>query len=209
MKVWDITQTLRADMPMWPGEPQPELRRTASISAACPVNVGALAAPLHAGTHADAPLHYDVRGLASADCDLAPYLGSCILVDVSHARGQVVGSDIDWVGLAGAERVLFRTYNRFPAELWDSSFTTIAPDVIVRLREGGVRLVGTDAPSLDPEQSKTMNAHREVRVGDMRILEGLVLDEVPPGEYELIALPLKIAEADASPVRAILREIAR
>ena len=77
------------------------------------------------------------------------------------------------------------------------------------LREGGVRLVGTDAPSLDPETSKTMDAHHEILAGDMRILEGLVLDDVPPGEYELIALPLKIAAADASPVRAILRELAK
>jgi arylformamidase len=78
--------------------------------------------------------------------------------------------------------------------------------VIARLRESGAQLVGTDAPSLDPQQSKTMAAHREIQAGDMRILEGLVLDGIAPGEYELIALPLKIAQADASPVRAILRE---
>ncbi len=81
--------------------------------------------------------------------------------------------------------------------------------MIARLREGGACLVGTDAASLDPEQWKTLDAQREIRTGDMRILEGLVLDDVPPGGYELIALPLKIAQADASPVRAILRELAR
>ena len=85
----------------------------------------------------------------------------------------------------------------------------IAPAVIARLRDAGVRLVGTDAASLDPEQSKTMDAHHEIQAGDMRILEGLVLDDVPAGRYELIALPLKIAQADASPVRAILREISQ
>jgi arylformamidase len=71
-----------------------------------------------------------------------------------------------------------------------------------------VRLIGTDAASLDPEQSKTLDAHQAVKAADMRILEGLVLDDVPPGWYELIALPLCIVGADASPVRAILREIA-
>ncbi|QGN55615.1 tryptophan 2,3-dioxygenase family protein [Novosphingobium sp. Gsoil 351] len=84
------------------------------------------------------------------------------------------------------------------------ALTAICDD---RLEEAGVRLVGTDAASLDPEQSKTMDAHREIRAGDMRILEGLVLDAVPAGRYELIALPVKIAGADASPVRAILREM--
>ena len=117
--------------------------------------------------------------------------------------------DVDWDAVDGAERVIFRTYDRFPADVWDSDFTAIAPEVVARLREGGVRLVGTDAPSLDPETSKTMDAHHEILAGDMRILEGLVLDDVPPGDYELIALPLKIAAADASPVRAILRELAK
>lgn len=209
MKVWDISQTLRPDMPMWPGEPALVLHRNAEIGAQCPVNVGALNTPLHAGTHADAPFHYDAHGATSADCDLDIYVGRCVVVDVRHAVGRVELDDLDWAALAGAKRVLFRTYDRFPADYWDSDFTAIAPSVIARLREGGVRLAGTDAASLDPEQSKTMDAHHEIQRGDMRILEGLVLDDVPPGEYELIALPLKIAGADASPIRAILREIAR
>jgi arylformamidase len=207
VKIWDISQTLRPGMPVWPGEPALAIRRNAEIGAQCPVNVGAMDAPLHAGTHADAPYHYDPHGAASADCDIDPYLGSCIVVDVRHARGRVEPGDVDWAALTGAERVLFRTYGCFPADRWDSDFTAIAPAVIARLRESGVRLVGTDAASLDPEQSKTMDAHREIRAGDMRILEGLVLDDVPAGEYELIALPLKIAQADASPVRAILRKM--
>lgn len=207
MTIWDISQVLRSGMPLWPGEPPVRLERTASIGPACPVNIGAIATPLHAGTHADSPFHYDAEGITSEACDLTPYLGRCVLIDVRHAGDRVEMGDIDWRLLAGAERVLFRTYDRFPKDRWDSAFTAIAPDVIARLREAGVRLVGTDAPSLDPEQSKTMDAHREIRAGDMRILEGLVLDEVPFGEYELIALPLKIAGADASPLRAILREI--
>lgn len=204
-RIFDISQRLHADVPLWPGEPAFELRRHATISEQCPVNVGALHTPLHAGTHADAPFHYDPDGATSADCELAPYLGPCVLLDVRHARGRVEIEDVDWSAVAGAERVIFRTYARFP-EQWDSNFTAIAPEVIARLRAAGVRLIGTDAASLDPEQSKTMDAHHEIRAGDMRILEGLVLDDVPPGRYELIALPLKIAGADASPVRAVLRE---
>ena len=209
MRIWDISQTLRPGMPMWPGEPELALRRNAEISEQCPVNVGAIDTPLHAGTHADSPYHYDPQGAASADCSLDVYLGRCLVIDSRHAKRRVEIADIDWEALNGVERVLFRTYDRFPEDRWDSDFTAIAPAVIARLRDGGVRLVGTDAASLDPEQSKTMDAHHEIRIGDMRILEGLVLDDVPPGEYELIALPLKIADADASPVRAILREIVR
>lgn len=206
-RVWDISQRLHAGVPVWPGEPAFELRRNATIGADCPVNVGAMYTPLHVGTHADSPYHYDPDGVASADCAIEPYLGPCVVVDARHARQRVGVDDIDWPKLAGAERVLFRTYERFPEQQWDSDFTAIAPEVIARLRAAGVRLIGTDAASLDPEPSKTLDAHREVKAGDMRILEGLVLDDVPPGAYELIALPLKIVGADASPVRAVLREL--
>lgn len=208
MKIWDISQVLHARIPVWPGEPPFALTRNATISENCPVNVGAIHTPLHAGTHADSPFHYDPAGQSSAETDLAPYIGPCVVLDLRHTADRVEVADLDWAALEGAERVLLRTYERFPHESWDSHFTAIAPDVIAGLRARGVQLIGTDAASLDPETSKTLDAHHEVRVGDMRILEGLVLDDVPPGRYELIALPLRIAGADASPVRAILREIA-
>ena len=167
--------------------------------------------PLHAGTHADAPFHYDPTGRTSAETALDPYIGRCVVVDVRHARAAAVEvTDIDWAALeaADAPRVLLRTYDRFPHAAWDSAFRAVSAAVIARLAALGVVLIGTDAASLDPETSKTMDAHHAVRAADMRILEGLVLDDVTPGLYELIALPLPLAGADASPVRAILREIA-
>jgi len=206
-RIWDISQPLHAAVPVWPGEPAFALHSNAVIGKGCPVNVGSMFTPLHAGTHGDAPLHYDNDGAASADCDLAAYVGPCILLDVHQAQGSVAISDVDWSAIEGAERVLFRTYAQFPHERWDPDFTAIASDVIARLGAMGVRLIGTDAASLDPEQSKTLDAHHQVKAADMRILEGLVLDDVPPGRYELIALPLRIVGADASPVRAVLREL--
>lgn len=208
MKIWDISQVLHAATPVWPGEPAVVLERNATISENCPVNIGAIHMPLHAGTHADSPFHYDPAGQTSAETDLGPYIGPCVVLDLRHAKERIEDGDLDWTALAGAVRVLFRTYERFPHESWDSGFIAIAPEVIARLRDAGVRLVGTDAASLDPEASKSLDAHHQIKAGDMRILEGLVLDDVPPGRYELIALPLRIAGADASPVRAILREIA-
>jgi arylformamidase len=206
-KIWDISQTLRPELPVWPGEPPFALQRLATISEQCPVNVSAVSAPLHAGSHADSPFHYANDGTPSADCELGTYIGPCVMIDVTHARGHVQPTDIDPALLNGVERVILRTFERFPADHWDSDFTAIAADTITMLAEAGVRLIGTDAPSLDPQESKTLDAHHRVLAADMRILEGLVLDDVPPGTYELIALPLKIAGADASPVRAILREL--
>lgn len=211
MRIIDITQRLDARTPLWPGEPPFVLGQHAQISDQCPVNVGAVSMPLHAGTHADAPFHYDATGPTSAETALDPYIGRCVVVDVRHASGLAVDvADIDWTALAasGAARVLLRTYDRFPHAAWDSAFRAISAAVIVRLAALGVVLIGTDAASLDPETSKTMEAHHAVRAAGMRILEGLVLDHVAPGIYELIALPLPLAGADSSPVRAILREIA-
>jgi arylformamidase len=207
-RLFDISQRLHPALPLWPGEPPVAIARLASIGPGCPVNVGVMHAPLHAGTHADAPLHYDPLGADSAASDLDVYLGPCTVLDVRGASGRVEPEDVDWAAAAGASRLLLRTFERFPHDAWQPAFKAISPAAVARMGAAGVRLLGTDAPSLDPQDSKTLDAHQAVRAADMRILEGLVLDDVPPGRYELIALPLAIAGADASPVRAILRELA-
>jgi arylformamidase len=171
-----------------------------------PVNVASFEASTHAGTHADAPLHYDPSGAAADEADLGVYLGACRVVD-ARACGRTITRAFVAGLSAPPPRVLFRTYAAFPHQAWRSDFTAVAADAIALLAERGVRLIGVDAPSLDPEESKTMDAHRAVLAADMRILEGLVLDDVPPGDYELIALPLRLAGLDSSPVRAVLREL--
>lgn len=204
----DISQVLHPALPGWPGEPGFALRESARISPDCPVNTAALSLSTHAGTHADAPLHYDAAGVDSAGSGLEAYVGRCLVLDARGCGARVELDHIAWDTLGGARRVLFRTYERFPHAAWDEDFTAIAAEVIERLGAMGVILIGTDAASLDPQESKTMDAHHAVRRHAMRILEGLVLDDVAPGEYELIALPLRIAGADASPVRAVLRTLA-
>ena len=201
----DISQVLNPSLPGWPGEPGFAMSACARITADCPVNTAALSLSTHAGTHADAPLHYDPQGADSAGSALDAYVGRCVVLDVRGCGVRVEPQDVAWDAIGDASRVLFRTYDRFPHRAWDDASTAIAAETIERLGAIGVVLVGTDAASLDPQHSKTMDAHHAVRRHGMRILEGLVLDDVPPGEYELIALPLRIAGADASPVRAVLR----
>jgi arylformamidase len=104
-------------------------------------------------------------------------------------------------------RVLVRTYERMPVTHWDAALTAFAPATVERLADHGVLLIGIDTASIDPAASKTLDAHQVIRRRDLRVLENLVLDEVPEGDYELIALPLKLTTADASPVRAILRAL--
>ncbi len=204
-RIWDISQVLRPGLPVWPGDTPFALERVWDMARGAPVNVARATMSTHAGTHGDAPLHYAPGAADSAACTLEPYLGECLVVDARHAAGRVEPGDLPPLG--GARRVLLRTFDRFPHDRWVSDFTAIAPATIAHLAAAGVVLIGTDAPSLDPENSQEMAAHQAVLAADMRILEGLVLDDVPPGPYELIALPLPIAGADASPVRAVLREL--
>ena len=103
-------------------------------------------------------------------------------------------------------RVLVRTYARAPTQ-WDAQLAAYAPGTIERLADLGVQLVGIDTASIDPADSKTLESHQVIRRRGLRVLENLVLDEVPEGDYELIALPLRLVSADASPVRAVLRAL--
>ncbi|MCL4747781.1 MAG: arylformamidase [Burkholderiaceae bacterium] len=183
------------------------IERVRSITGSSAVNVSRLVLSTHTGAHADAPLHYDDAGADSASRALDPYLGTCRLIDVSSARGAVLPAQIGERLDACPARVLLRTARVAAQDRWDEDFTAIAPQTVDLLAAAGVRLIGVDTPSLDPQSSKTMDAHLRVLAADMSILEGLVLDAIAEGDYELIALPLRIAGADASPVRAVLREL--
>jgi arylformamidase len=209
MRIWDISQPLRAGLPVWPGDTAFHAERTWALAGDCPVNVSAFTASTHSGAHADAPMHYDPAGAPIDAVSLDPYLGPCVLVDARGCGTRIEAGFVEIAVPAGSTRVLFRTYERFPHEAWRSDFTAVSAEAIAALAAKGARLIGVDAPSLDPQDSKTMDAHHAVRRTGLAILEGLVLDAPPPGDYELIALPLALAGLDAAPVRAVLRELSR
>ena len=205
-RLWDISPAVHAASPVFPGDAVFSQDWAARIGPGCPVNVSTLRLSPHTGAHADAPLHYDGRGSAIGALDLAPYLGRCRVI---HAigRGPLIDRAHIQHGLADLPpRVLVRTYARSPAG-WDPLLAAFAPQTIEHLANLGVMLIGIDTASIDPAESKTLPGHQVIRRRDLRVLENLWLDEVPEGDYELIALPLKLMTADASPVRAVLREL--
>ncbi len=206
-RLWDISPPVAAGSPVFPGDTPYRQRWTASLSPDCPVNVSEITLSPHVGAHADAPLHYDADGTSVGHLDLTPYLGRCRVI---HCIG--CGPLVQWAQIGHAiedlpARVLVRTYERMPVDRWDAALAAFAPGTIERLADRGVRLVGIDTASIDPADSKTLDSHQAIRRRGLRVLENLVLDDVPEGDYELIALPLKLVEADASPVRAVLREL--
>lgn len=209
LRLWDISPPVQADAPVFPGDTPYQQRWAATIGPGCPVNVASITLSPHVGAHADAPLHYAPDAPAAGQVPLAPYLGPCRVV---HAIGVAV---VGWADIAHAvpdpaalpPRLLVRTYRRMPADRFDPDLPALDAALIERLADLGVVLVGTDSASVDPADSKALPAHQALRRRDLRVLENLLLDDVPEGDYELIALPLKLTTACASPVRAILREL--
>ena len=172
----------------------------------CPVNVGKLSLSTHTGSHADAPLHYGDGGDDIATVSLIPYIGKAYVVDARGCGALVEPHHIEAQLPERVERVLVRTFQEYPHDIWPDGFSAFHFETIHMLAKKGCLLVGIDTPSVDPESSKDLPSHNAIKAHKMAILEGLVLDSIDFGAYELIALPLKIAQGDASPVRAILRE---
>lgn len=206
-QIWDISPAIHPAAPVFPGDTPYSQEWVASIGPGCPVNVSAIHLSPHVGAHADAPLHYDAQGAAIGAVDLDAFLGPCRVI---HAIG--CGPLIEWHHIAHAidadlpGRVLVRTYEKAPTD-WDADLAAYAPETVQKLADLGVRLIGIDTASIDPATSKSLDSHMVIRQRGLRVLENLVLDEVGEGDYELIALPLKLTEADASPVRAVLRSL--
>lgn len=201
----DISPLIHPALPVWPGDAAVAFERTWTIGPNCPVNVSAIRLSTHTGAHVDAPFHFDPQGETIDQVPLDTYVGPCRVIHVIGARGTITPEQVMSRLEHCPPRVLFRTYAAAPVDRWDNDFCAIAPETVDLLASRGVRLVGLDTPSLDPEPSKTLDAHLAVCRHRMVILEGLVLDRAQEGDYELIALPLKLAGLDASPVRAVLR----
>lgn len=210
-RIWDISPPVFEGSPVFPGDAPYQQEWTATLEGACPVNLSRITLSPHVGAHADAPLHYDPQGKTIGLMDLEPFLGPCRVV---HCIG--VQPLVEWEHIRHAidnnptplpPRVLVRTYAHMPVNQWDPQLAAYAPATVERLAALGVQLIGIDSASIDPADSKTLDSHQVIRRSGLRVLENLVLDDVPEGDYELIALPLKLVQADASPVRAILRSL--
>jgi arylformamidase len=206
-RIWDISPPVSATSPVFPGDTQYAQEWSASIGPGCPVNVSRITLSPHVGAHADAPLHYDPQGATIGYVDLDAYLGPCRVIHAIGCGPLVEWKHIEHVMRNLPARVLVRTYERAPLDRFDNELTAYAPETIEALAARGVKLVGIDTASIDPAPSKTLDSHQAIRRLGLRVLENLVLDDVPEGDYELIALPLKLVTADASPVRAVLREL--
>ena len=204
-RLWDISPLVSPLAPVFPGDEPYSLRWTARLSAQCPVNLTALTMSPHIGAHADAPLHYANDAASIAEVDLSPFLGPCRVIHAIGCGPLIRIEHLQHAADGLPERVLVRCCAEAD-KVWNPDFSAFAAETIAWLAGRGVKLIGIDTPSVDPASSKSLNSHQMLLRLGLRVLENLVLDQVEAGDYELIALPLKLAGACASPVRAVLRE---
>jgi len=215
---YDLTPPISPALAVWPGDTPPSRQVLCDLNDGASVTLSTLHATVHLGAHADGPNHYGKDAPAIDARSLDYYLGPCRVVSVPTQRGTRVSIDALDAAMSRSskatsvplpQRVLIAT-GTYPAPTkFNDDFAGLEPSLVDALHARGVRLIGTDCPSVDIFTSKDLPAHNRFLANDMAILEGLVLHGVPEGDYELIALPLRLVGFDGSPVRAILRTLSR
>lgn len=199
----DISPPVSPEIAVWPGDVPFSREVALSFAAGDHLELSAIRSSLHIGAHADAPSHYQAEGVHIAACPLAHYLGDCQVMRVDCAPGSRVRLG-DLPGPILAPRLLIHTGSFPDPNDWNEDFVSLSAELIEAHARAGGCLIGLDTPSVDPMHSKALQSHHALARHDMAVLEGLVLGHVPPGRYTLIALPLRLLQADASPVRAVL-----
>jgi arylformamidase len=203
VKFYDLTPLIHSGLGVFPGDRKFSRIETLAFSKGQHLDLSSIESTLHLGAHADSTSHYSSEGLGIEQKSLRPYLGLCQVIRVKAQRSSRL-SFSDLASEIKAPRVLIDTQTFPEPDHWNSDFAALDPELIHSLAKQNVLLVGLDTPSVDLEDSKELPAHQALLRTSMSVLEGLVLKHVPEGLYNLIALPLPIQGADASPVRAIL-----
>lgn len=203
----DVSIPLRNGMVHWPGDRPYERKSNMQISQGDVANLSEIAGSAHTGTHMDAPLHFIEHG---ASIDTMP-------VSVTVGRARVIGiqdgemirvAEVEPHEIVKGERILFKTSNS--TRLWNTdtfqeNYVYIPPETAEYLAQVQVQLVGVDYLSVGGFHSGNPETHRTLLAAGIWIIEGLNLEHVEPGEYELVCLPLKLVGSEGAPARAILR----
>ena len=209
MKFYDVTVLVFEEMPIWPKDPAVALPLAQSIARGDAANVTRIEMGAHTGTHLDAPIHFEPNGCGIDQLPLDVLVGPCHVFDLTAIPGHINRAILAQCDLRGVTRALFKTRN---SQRWarrertfDPNFTAVAADGAAELVARGVKLVGVDYLSVEPFGSKEHPVHHALLRANVVVVEGLDLHGVPAGDYELLALPLRLRGADGAPARVVLR----
>jgi len=208
MTLIDISRNLNNNLAVWPGDTTFELTRVLNRKMGDVVNLTSLSLSAHTGSHVDAALHFVDEGSAIETLELEPFWGVAQVVTVAKSAGPLVLDDFAGYDLSRAPRLLVHS----PASELDPTqfpdrFVYPSPQLADHLAGLRMILYGTDAPSMDAVDSKSLDGHHALYRNKIAILEWLDLSAATDGLYELAALPLKIDGGDGSPVRAVLKSM--
>ena len=205
-QIYDVTYPVSAALAAWPGDAPYRFDWSMTQAGGASVNVGQVSMSVHTGTHVDAPYHFDPHGSTADQLPLHALVGRAIVVEVRE-KHWIRRGHLEGFNLRLAPRVLFRTDAWLDRTQFPCSIPVMESGLPDWFHEKGVVLVGVDVPSVDAIESKDLPNHHRLGNHGIVILEGLHLIDVPPGTYELAALPLKLVGADGAPARAILRAV--
>ncbi|QDV36863.1 cyclase family protein [Tautonia plasticadhaerens] len=207
-RIYDLSPPISPRLKVWPGDTPPSREVLSDMKRGDGLTLSTLHATVHLGSHVDGPNHYGLDAPGVDSLPLDTFVGPCQVIRPRVVQGEAVGSGHLPDG-ALPPRVLIDTGTHPDPEAFPEVFAPLDPALIDTLADRGVVLVGTDAPSVDRFDSKDLPTHWRCLERGVTILEGVCLGGVPEGDYELIALPLRLVGFDASPVRAVLRTLPR
>ncbi|MCL4145262.1 UNVERIFIED_CONTAM: hypothetical protein GTU68_032905 [Idotea baltica] len=199
----DITPVVSSRIGVWPGDTPYVYKKNLELDEGANIDLGEIHSTVHLGAHTDAPSHYGKGAETMETRSLDRYYGPCQVVEVDVPRGERI-RPAHLATEPQSERVLFKTSSYPNPDEFTEDFVAFSAELLDWLADLGVRLVGIDTPSADLFADKVLESHQVLLRRDLAVLEGIVLTDVAPGNYTLIALPLKLEGADASPVRAAL-----
>jgi len=207
VKIYDISLNLSAQTVHWVTSQPFELIERKRMTRGDANNSSSMHTSVHAGTHVDAPFHFVPDGATIESLPLVIFMGPARVCAVDVA-GQITAVDIAGLNLLDEKRVLFKTRNSslLQKPSYDPGFVAFSADGAKALVDAGVQLVGLDYLSV-ARADEQVPVHRAFLDHGLVLLEGVDLSAVPPGRYELICLPIKIAGSDGAPCRAVLREL--
>jgi arylformamidase len=211
MKIFDISRPLFNGLAPWPGDTAFHFELKWKMAEGATVNVGAVQMGVHNGSHADAPFHFEEGAKTIEQMPLEIYLGDAVVIDLTkqfeaERTRQIAIADLKASvdTLAKAPRLLLKTGIWKDSKIFPAWIPVIASDVAEWLGKQNVKLLGLDLPSVDSIDAKILVNHHALAAAGIAIVESLDLSEVEPGTYHFSALPLRITDGDAAPVRAIL-----
>lgn len=206
-KYYDISLEISTDMIIYPGDFGVEIKEKARISDGDKCNLSIITLGSHTGTHIDAPKHFLDNGLTVNELRLDYFIGKAKVYEIM-AKDTVDVTDLEALDIRKDDIVLLKTRNSdlLKNSNFDQSFAYVTPGAARYLADIGIRTLGFDYLSVEKFSSTLSETHHSLLSAGIVIIEGLALADIEPGEYEIIALPIKIKNGNGSPARVVLVE---